>query len=522
MAWSPETWTILGLDPGGARPSVEAWEERVHPDDRAARRALHQQAVADREPTFWQRYRVMRPDGAVRMVESRSEIEYAPSGSVNRISAVLQDITERVAAEEALRSHAELINAVLAQAPLILLALDREGVFTMHEGSGLKAVGRSQGELVGECIWDWEPERQARLARVLAGESVHELVELRGRTHDVSYRPVLAEDGSIAGAVGVTVDVTDTLSLQEELRQAQKMEVVGQLAGGVAHDFNNLLMVINGLTDLLLQSAEQDDVRADLREILTAGERAAALTEQLLAFSRKQVLRPETVDPNEVIAKLLTLLRRVISEAVTIETDLRLDVGFVEVDPRQLEQALINLALNASQAMPDGGVLRIETSRIEIPVDADSSSGSPEPGFYVCLAVADSGVGMDRETQGRIFEPFFTTKEVGAGTGLGLASVDGFVQQSGGSITATSEVGSGTTFQIFLPPALSKPPRQLNARCGARVGSCWSKTTPPSAATRLGSHTITAMRSSRLGVEPPCWKRSPDPQRRSSASSRIK
>jgi nitrogen-specific signal transduction histidine kinase len=247
-------------------------------------------------------------------------------------------------------------------------------------------------------------------------------------------------------------DVTEQRKLEEQLRQAQKLEAIGRLAGGVAHDFNNLLMVISGYAELLIQSLPRGDRRRESSEnILRAADRAGDLTRQLLAFSRRQVLRPSVVDLNAVISNLQKMLRRLISEDIELAVSLAPELGRVRIDPGQLEQVLLNLAVNARDAMPRGGKLAIHTANVA-PDDARAAPGAQlRPGAYVLLSVADTGVGMDSEVRARLFEPFFTTKRQGRGTGLGLSVVYGIVEQSGGSIQVDSRPGQGTTFRIYLP-----------------------------------------------------------------------
>lgn len=239
---------------------------------------------------------------------------------------------------------------------------------------------------------------------------------------------------------------------EEQLQQSQKLEAVGRLAGGVAHDFNNLLTAIIGYSDLALRRLpERDPLQRDLEEIKKAGERASALTRQLLAFSRKQVLRPRVINLNEVIADLERMLRRTIGEDIVFKAKLQPDLGNVKADPSQMEQVIINLAVNARDAMPEGGKLLIETANICLDESYARQHVSVVPGNFVMVAVSDTGTGIDEETKRRIFEPFFTTKEAGKGTGLGLSTVYGIIKQSGGNIWVYSEVSRGTTFKVYLP-----------------------------------------------------------------------
>jgi nitrogen-specific signal transduction histidine kinase/CheY-like chemotaxis protein len=263
---------------------------------------------------------------------------------------------------------------------------------------------------------------------------------------------VRGEGGEIVNYVALQRDVTRELELEEQFHQAQKMEAIGQLAGGVAHDFNNLLTAINGFAELTQFQLEAEDPLQDcVGKILHAGRRAADLVRQLLAFSRKQVVQPQVLELNQVVEEVDKMLGRIIGEHIQIRTVLPPDLWLVKVDPTQIEQIIVNLAVNARDAMPEGGQLTIETSNVALDKDYTAMHLEAQPGDYVLLAVSDTGVGMSKDVAAHIFEPFFTTKEIGKGTGLGLATVYGIVQQSGGHIWVYSEEGQGTTFKIYLP-----------------------------------------------------------------------
>jgi PAS domain S-box-containing protein len=251
---------------------------------------------------------------------------------------------------------------------------------------------------------------------------------------------------------GIMVDITDRKHLETQLQQSRKMEAVGRLAGGIAHDFNNLLTIITGYTDLALsRPAIPLELRADIERIENAAARAAALVRQLLAFSRKQVLQPKTLDLNSIVINLDKLLRRLMDDNIEMTTAVSENVGKVKADPAQIEQVLMNLVVNARDAMPQGGRIVIETSNIDLDSAYADGHASVKPGRYVMLAVSDTGMGMDRDTVAHIFEPFYTTKESGRGTGLGLSTVYGIVKQSGGYIWVYSELGNGSTFKVYLP-----------------------------------------------------------------------
>ena len=303
---------------------------------------------------------------------------------------------------------------------------------------------------------DVETVRRRREAR-LRGEEVRSryefrLVDRQGRARWVDFTATVAEYEGAPAVLGTAFDITERKMLEEQLRQAQKMEAVGRLAGGVAHDFNNLLNVILGYSELLLDDMPKEDPRrAQLEQIARAGDRAASLTSQLLAFSRQQVLQPRVVNLNEVIGTVEKMLQRVIGEDVGVHTRLDNELGRVRIDPGQIEQMVMNLAVNARDAMPAGGSLTLETANVTLTETDCRTLTDMAPGHYVRLQVIDSGAGMDAETLARCFEPFFTTKEVGKGTGLGLSMVYGIVKQSGGHITASSTPGQGSTFRVFFP-----------------------------------------------------------------------
>ena len=284
--------------------------------------------------------------------------------------------------------------------------------------------------------------------------------------------PIRDADGRLVNFVAIKLDVTREKELEAQLRQSQKMEAVGRLAGGVAHDFNNMLTVITGYSEFLLKRlSASDPIRSELEAIRQAGERAAGLTRQLLAFSRKQILAPQVLNVNRVVSETDKMLRRLIGEDIELVAILAPDLGNVKADPGQIEQVVMNLAVNARDAMPEGGRLTIETANVDLSEEYAREHIDASPGPHVMLAVSDTGVGMDEETRSHIFEPFFTTKEMGKGTGLGLSTVHGIVKQSDGSIDVESLPERGTTFKIFLPrieetaeasAAKSGPDRELS------------------------------------------------------------
>ena len=357
-----------------------------------------------------------------------------------------QDVTEPRRVQEALREAEERLRTVVANAPVVLFAIDRHGVFTMSEGRGLAALGLQAGEIVGRSVFDVyseSPEVLAAIDRALCGEESTEVVTVGRLAFETRYTPMRDAEGRPTGLIGIATDVTERRMLEDRLRHAQRMESLGRLAGGVAHDFNNLLAAILGHSELLLRRMSPGDpLRNNAAEIQEAGGRGAMLTGQLLAFSRKEVLSPRVVDLNEVVAGMDDMLRRLIGEDIELRTVLHDRPATTRADRGQLEQVVMNLVVNARDAMPKGGTLMLRVEEVEVtPDEATSRSPVAPTGRHVRLTVADSGCGMDPETLAHAFEPFFTTKEHGQGTGLGLSIVYGIVEQGGGFVQISSAPG---------------------------------------------------------------------------------
>jgi PAS domain S-box-containing protein len=390
-------------------------------------------------------------------------------GCAGCVFSTFTDITaQRETEAEARRAHSSL-DTILNTTPLATVVVDRDGTVRLWNPAAEQMFGWTAQEVVGgpyplesadegapphaifEDAWDgalWnglEVRRRAKDGRVL--------------TLNLWNAVLTGPDGETTGLVGVLADASERKALEEQFLQSQKMEAVGQLAGGVAHDFNNMLTAISGHTELLLADAEQGtEAYDDLVEIRKAAARAASLTRQLLAFSRKQVLQPRMLDLNAVVGETRRMLDRLIGEDVEMVVAFNTAPATVRADRGQLEQVLMNLVVNARDAMPTGGVLRISTDEVVVTADAaERSPGPAQPGSYVCLSVSDTGTGIPEAVLARVFEPFFTTKEVGKGTGLGLSTVYGIVQQSGGRVTVESRVGGGSTFRVYLPSVHTPP-----------------------------------------------------------------
>ncbi len=400
---------------------------------------------------------------------------------------IYQDITERLRAEEALRETHHLLETIIQTSPLAIIVLDNTGRVKLWNRAAENIFGWSAAEVLDRPLPIVPEEHREEFCRLLdaelQGQSQTGLPLLRQRKDGsrVTVRlwsaPLCDASGQRLGVMGVLEDITEKRALEEQLRQAQKMEAVGRLAGGVAHDFNNLLMVIFGYAELLLERLPAESpLRRPAEEIHKAANHAANLTRQLLAFSRKQMLQPHVLDLNSVVRDLQQLLRRLIPENIELVIRTAAEFGAVLADPGQLEQVILNLVINARDAMPAGGKLILETANVVLDASHPLTHSDLPPGAYVLLAVSDTGCGMDRETLIHIFEPFFTTKAKSGGTGLGLATVYGVVKQSGGHITVYSEPGLGSTFKIYLPQVTA--PEQSG--CAG----------PPSDALPAGSETI--------------------------------
>jgi PAS domain S-box-containing protein len=399
-------------------------------------------------------------------------------GAIMGLLGICRDITDRKRAEQEFRHSQQKLRIHFEHTPLAVVEWDTQLRITEWSPSAERvfgysrqeAIGRDAGFLVAPALRE-HVERMGRelLAQKGGTRSTNDNLTKDGRTISCEWynTPLVDESGQVLGVASLVQDVTERVALEERLRQSQKMEAVGRLAGGVAHDFNNLLTVIMGysqiLTDGLPAASRLKDATTQIR---SAADRAAGITRQLLAFSRKQVLLPRVIDLNEIMLNLDTMLRRLIGEDIEVLTVPGRDLGAVKADPGQIEQVIMNLALNSRDAMPGGGKLTLETENMQLDESYAREHDPVRPGRYVMLAVSDTGSGMSPDTRAHIFEPFFTTKEVGKGTGLGLSMVYGIVKQSGGYIWVYSEPDRGTTFKIYLPrvdqPAeivgMEKPP----------------------------------------------------------------
>jgi PAS domain S-box-containing protein len=489
---SPNVRQVLGYAAEELIGAEGRWEAITHPDDRHADMAMLEREIAEHTAKHERIRRIRDRSGKYRWFRSISRIDVDPIDRITLATGVLIDITQQVEAETALRGSEAHHRSLIENGSDIILVLNAEGVVRYVSPSVERILGWTPAERIGKSPFDLvHPDDFPVLFEIFQEGSgipgASRTIEARVRHCDGSWRILevtgrnLLHDPAVAGIVLNSRDITERRRAEEALRRseerlrlAQKMEAVGRLAGGVAHDFNNLLTVVSGYGQLLLQRIGEDELsRRYIGGILGAADQAARLTDQLLTFSRRQVVKPRVLDLNAIVGETESLLRRLIGENIELVTRLDPELGRIEADPSQIEQVIMNLAVNARDAMPSGGRLVLETRNIELAEREPHWSDELPPGPYVLLTIADTGCGMDDETLSRIFEPFFTTKPEGKGSGLGLAMVFGIVKQSGGDILVRSAVGQGTVFQIVLPCVDAEPEVEVvaPAPADARPGS---------------------------------------------------
>ncbi|HEY1719862.1 MAG TPA: PAS domain-containing protein [Magnetospirillaceae bacterium] len=471
--WSDEYYRLLGLEPGSAEPGAANFLPIVHPEDRQKIRPIAEMA-AQKGPIEPITLRVVHPNGEIHWLYRHAAQVTNTEGVVTHLAITVVDVTEFKRAEDKLRrSEAHL---ALAQVVGRTGSAEYDLIGRRHHRSdeyarllGLNSDQQSvAASLIQQAVIPEDQHKIRPMAELEASEGPIEPVEFRVHSQDGAVRWLRRGAAKIHDASGratallfTLLDITDIkqseerrLQLERQLAQAQKMEAVGQLTGGVAHDFNNLLAVVLGRLRLLEEDlADRPALREWTQICIRAAERGASLTRSLLAFSRLQTLRPESVELNSVVADMTELLRRMLGETIEIGLTMANGLWPSRADPGQVQTALLNLAVNARDAMPEGGRLMIETRNAQLDEDYATRHPDVAAGDYVLLSVSDNGFGMTAETLDRAFEPFFTTKDVGQGSGLGLSMVYGFAKQSGGHVTLYSEVGRGTTVRLYLPRA---------------------------------------------------------------------
>lgn len=473
--WSDECYRIFGLEPGSGPVTVDDFYSMVHPDDLVGVRQIFQEGIAERKETNWE-YRIIRPDGSIRTIfDQVKPLVDEHTGQLIKVVGLVQDITEGRRAEATIDQLNRRMEMILNSAGEGIYGIDMDGRITFINPTMAHMVGWEPADLLGKQAHaafhhsrsdgtPYPPEECGVQLSVRSGQPYQNDEDTywhqNGQPVLVDYTCTpISDAGLVLGSVMVVRDITERkkaaeqqLLLEAQLRQAQKMESIGRLAGGMAHDFNNQLAVIKLYGDLMRYRMPKDDpLLPKLEQIRQAVDRATHLTRQLLAFSRKQVLQPVVLDMNDLVTNLEKMLARLIGEDITLSTDLQPGLWPVTADPGQLEQVIMNLVINARDAMATGGMLTIETQNLILDETTLTMHQDALHGPAVMLAVTDTGHGMDETTRLQVFEPFFTTKEPGKGTGLGLATVHGIVKQSGGTIYVYSEPGQGTTFKIYLP-----------------------------------------------------------------------
>jgi PAS domain S-box-containing protein len=461
LVWSDEMYRQMGCTHDSFRLNGPNFLNRIHPEDRPRVEAAIQAATSGRSQSYEVQFRVIRPDGSVSWLDSRGILVKESSHMIG----ISIDITKLRRSEDEYRS-------IVETAPYGIFRSSLHGHFLVVNPALVKMLGyESEAELLSLDIAHdvfRNPVERFRLASQLMAtrylkdaESDWKCKDGRAVTVLINASPVFKENGTIEAFQGFVEDVTERKSLAQQLWRSQKMEAIGRLAGGVAHDFNNVLMVVGSYAELIeLRKVNDDKVNHYTEQIHQAAKRAVSITRQLLAFSRQQILEPEILDVNDVVIELEKVLPRLLGEDIKIVTTLEPASYRIKVDRGQMEQIIVNMAVNSRDAMPKGGRFEIKTQNIELDAPDAAAHFPMNPGPYLKLSVVDTGIGMDDETRSHIFEPFFTTKERGRGTGLGLSTVYGIVKQSSGFIWATSEVGHGTSFDIYFPwvrQPLTKP-----------------------------------------------------------------
>jgi two-component system, cell cycle sensor histidine kinase and response regulator CckA len=460
---------LLGIAPEDLQRDPALFLAAIYPEDRPSWEAAVAHSSATHELWRWEG-RVVRPTGEERWVEGAARGEWLPDGSV-LWTGICMDVTERRRAEARLEESEERYRSLFELHPDVVVAVDPQGRFTSVNPASEAVVGYRPEELLGQpfapMIVPEDLDRAvAHFRATMAGEAQppHELAirHKGGRRVEVSATTVpIVVHGRVVGVYGLVRDLTAQHALEAQLRQAQKLEAVGQLAGGVAHEFNNLLMAILASAELLLEETAGQPGREDAEIIREAATRAATLTRQLLDFSRQHPVHLRPIDVNTVVRDTGRLLRRILGEGITLALELEPALGEVLADPSQLEQAVVNLVVNARDAMPRGGRLTLRTRHVVVDeAEARGHRGlrpGGDAGMYMAIAVEDTGVGIAPELQHRLFEPFFSTKPVGQGSGLGLATVYGIVEQWGGWIDIQSAPGAGTTVTLYLPEHAGVP-----------------------------------------------------------------
>lgn len=456
---------LFNIDPDDLMRDSTLITRLIHPDDRERFEESVTQSAETLQP--WREELRHVVDGEVRWYDCMSRPELQTNGDI-LWDGIIFEITDRKRAENALKQAKAFAEKLVESANAMIVVLDASGEIQVFNKAAEQITGYMRHELFGrnwfevfvpmdkypQILKAFQKSMQNGMPRIFESP----ILTQSGEERYIAWRNTdLLEDSRIVGSILYGVDISDRKQLEEQLLQSQKMEAIGQLAGGVAHDFNNMLSVILGYSELIKSKLPAENpLLKDVLEIEKAAIHSRDITRQLLAFSRKQIISPKTIDLNSLITQTQKTLSRLIGEDIHLRFLPGKNLGEVRFDPSQMDQILVNLAVNARDAMPDGGMLTIETANIYLDEDYCRLHIECRPGRYVLMMMSDDGIGMEKQVLSHIFEPFFTTKEVGKGTGLGLATVYGIVRQNGGYIEVYSELGQGTTFKIYIPRIMEK------------------------------------------------------------------
>jgi PAS domain S-box-containing protein len=450
----------FGIPPGEVEGTIEWARARIHPDDREQIARRMDEVIRGDEEQWACEYRFRRQNGTYAFVYERGFVIRDATGHAIRIVGAITDLSDRKRHEDTLREQAMLLDR--AKDAILVRGLDHRIRYWNQAAEAIYGMPRAEaiGKLVEDVVvYDDPAEFEAADAEVFekgewSGRLRQKAAGGKTITVDGHWTLLRDESGTPAGVLKIHTNVSERVELERRLAQSQKLEAIGQLTGGIAHDFNNLLTVIVGNADTLAEElTDRPEVLSLVDMIRTAGERGAELTRHLLAFARRQALEPRTVRPDKLVDDMHNLLRRTLGENIELAVDHAADVANVSVDPAQFESALLNLCINARDAMPGGGKLMIETDNVILDENYTERRADVVPGDYVRISISDTGTGMSAEDVARAFEPFFTTKARGQGTGLGLSMVYGFVKQSGGHVAIYSELGHGTVVTLYLRQA---------------------------------------------------------------------
>jgi PAS domain S-box-containing protein len=477
--WNDGLQRLFGIPADQVEGTIEWARERIHPDDRDRVARSMEEVIKSREDQWTTEYRFRRHDGSYAFVYDRGFVIRDARGRAVRVVGAMTDLSDRKSREDRLREQATLLDR--ATDAILVRGLDHRVRYWNKAAEAMYGIPREQaiGRLVEEIVvYDDLAAFQQADAQVFeqgewSGRLRQTAAEGKVITIDAHWTLLRDDKGNPTGVLKIHTDVSERMELEHRLAQSQKLEAIGQLTGGIAHDFNNLLTVIIGNADALSEDlADQQQVLPLVEMIRAAGERGAALTSHLLAFARRQALEPKTVRPDELIDGMRNLLRRTLGENIELDVLHAADLAQVSVDPAQFESALLNLCINARDAMPKGGKLMIETSNVVLDQHYADQRADVVPGAYVRIAVSDTGTGMSAADVARAFDPFFTTKPRGKGSGLGLSMVYGFTKQSGGHVAIYSELGHGTVVTLYLRQAQGKAEviRELEQEATASQG----------------------------------------------------